>query len=120
MSIPVVSGVLRGWTKSRKVRVVTKNIINYVTTQTAENIYMDIMIQPLQAERVKRKPEEQRAWKWYSLLAKASNRPLKIDDILTVDDISYRVDSVQGWTEAGYRRYEVTEDYTGSDPVEAL
>jgi len=120
MSIPIVSGAFRGWTRRRFVRVTTKNVIDFIVKQTAENILMDIMIQPLNPERVNRKPEDQRSWKWSSVLTKASNRLLKIDDQIEVAGISYRIDSVQAWDEAGYRRYEATEAYSGDTPQEYL
>jgi len=120
MSIPNMAGALRGWTKKRSVRIVTKNIINHVIQQTAENVILDIMVQPLQPERVNRKPAEQRVWKWYDVITKSSSRLLKIDDIIFVEGITMRIDSVQQWAEAGYRRYEATEDYTGDEPEEYL
>ena len=113
MSIPYVAGAFRGWTKRRLVRLVTKTPVNHIMTQTALIATFDIMIQPLQPERVNRKPEEQRAWKWYDIITKSANPAMKIDDILQEGAINYRIDSVQPWTEAGYRRYEATEDYTG-------
>ena len=97
-------------------RIITKTVVNHLTKQIAEDIMIDIMVQPLQPEKVNRKPEEQRAWKWFSIVTKASNRPLKIDDQVSVNGISYRIDSIQPWSEAGYRRYEATEDYSGADP----
>lgn len=120
MSIPNVSGAFRGWTKKRNVRIVTKTVVNFVVQQVAELIALDIMISPLKAEEVNRKPEEQRAWKWYSFLTKASSRELSIDSQLIVDGLAYRVESWQPWTEAGYHRYHATEDYTGISPMYAV
>lgn len=120
MPIPNVSGALRGWTKPRAIRFVTKSVVNHLVQQTAEVITLDMMLQPLQPEKLRRKPEEQRSWKWYSILVKASGRELKPDDQIVIDGIAYRIDSRQPWAEAGYRRYEATEDYTGLSPMYAL
>lgn len=120
MPIPNVSRALRGWTKPQSVRIVTKTVVNHIIQQTAEIITLDMMLQPLQPEKLRRKPEEQRSWKWYSILVKASGRELKPDDQIVVGGIAYRIDSRQAWTEAGYRRYEATEDYTGLSPMHAL
>jgi len=117
MSLPVVSGAFRGWTKKRTCRIVTKQTVNFLVQQVSEIVTLDIMISPLQPEEVRRKPEEQRAWKWYSFLTKASSRELGIDSQLIVDGLAYRVESRQAWTEAGYRRYHATEDYTGLSPM---
>lgn len=117
MSIPKVSGALRGWTKKRMVRIITKTYQNYIQQIRAEIVMMDIFIAPLQPEKVRRKPEEQRSWKWYDIVTKSSNRPLKIDDQVQVNGIVYSIDSVQPWDEGGYRRYEATEKYTGLDSL---
>ncbi len=118
--MPYLGRAFRGWTKRRKVYNITKKTINYLTVQTATVEIFDIMISPLQPEKVQRKPEEQRSWKWYNLLTKAKNTALSIDDIILVSGIYYRIESVQPWTEAGYRRYEAIEDYTGHSPLYEL
>jgi hypothetical protein len=120
MSIPYVANAFRGWTKRRLVRLITKQVVNHLLQQIALLYTFDIMVQPLQPEKVRRKPEEQRAWKWFSILTKAINPELKIDSQIVVDGIAYRIDSIQPWKEAGYRRYEATEDYTGLSPMYVL
>ena len=120
MAIPNMRGALRGWTKKQTVHVVTKTVTNHQVVQTAESIIMSIMVQPLQPEKVNRKPEEQRSWKWFSIVTYSSDRELKIDDQIEVNSIRYRIQSVQPWSEAGYRRYEATEDYTGLSPMYSL
>lgn len=112
MSIPVVSGALRGWTRKREVRVITKRVVNFLNTFVAEIIEIDMNLQPLQPERVRRLREEQRAWKWYSMITKSSGRLLKIDDQIQVNGILYAIGSVQQWDEGGYRRYECYETFT--------
>lgn len=117
MSIPNVSGALRGWTKKRNVRIIEKTVINYLTSYRAEIVRLDIFIAPLQPEKIRRKPEEQRSWKWYDIVIKSGKRDLKIGDQIQVAGIVYVIDSVQPWDEGGYRRYEATENYTGLDTL---
>jgi hypothetical protein len=118
MAIPIVSGAFRGWTKRREVRLVTKIVVNHLVELTAEIFTLDIMVQPLQPEKINRKPEEQRSWKWFSIIMKGKCPELPIDSQIWVDGIAYKIESRQPWTEAGYRRYEATQDYTGLDPEE--
>jgi len=113
MSIPRVEGAFRGWTKRREVWIITKTVENFLTRQTAEIVTMDIMVAPLKPEEVRRLPEDQRAWKWFDVLVKASSRPLTVDCQIKVGDIFYLIDSIQPWSEAGYRRYLATENVTG-------
>lgn len=117
MSIPNVSGALRGWTKKRNVRIIEKTVINYLTTYRAEIVCLDLFIAPLQPEKIRRKPEEQRSWKWYGIVIKSGKRELKINDQIQVAGIVYVIDSVQPWDEGGYRRYEATENFTGLDTL---
>ena len=113
MSIPQVSAAFRGWTKRREVWIITKTVVDFLTRQTAEIVTMDIMVAPLKPEEVRRLPEDQRAWKWFDVLVKASSRPLTVDCQIKVGDIFYLIDSIQPWSEAGYRRYLATENVTG-------
>jgi uncharacterized repeat protein (TIGR02543 family) len=116
MAIPNVSGALRGWLKSREVYLVTKTVVNHLSVQSAEVLNIPMMLQPLKPSKLIRKPEEQRNWKWFEIVTKKSERLFKHDDKIWVDGIGFRIDSVQPWTDAGYRRYEATEDYSGVQP----
>ena len=113
MSQPNVSAAFRGWTKRREVWIITKTVENFLTRQTAEIVTMDIMVAPLRPEEVRRLPEDQRAWKWFDVLVKASSRPLTVDCQIVVDGIVYLIDSIQNWKEAGFRRYLATENVSG-------
>jgi uncharacterized repeat protein (TIGR02543 family) len=116
MAIPNVSGALRGWLTKREVYLITKTVVNHLTVQSAEVLNIPMMLQPLQPSKLVRKPEEQRNWKWFEIVTKKSERLFKHDDKIWVDGIGFRIDSVQPWTDAGYRRYEATEDYSGVQP----
>lgn len=120
MSIPRVSGALRGWTKKRTIKIIEKTVVNFLTVYRAEFVKADIFLAPLQPEKIRRKPEEQRAWKWFDVVIKLGGRVLKIDDQIEVGGVVYVIDSVQPWDEGGYRRYEATENYTGIDTLYAV
>jgi uncharacterized repeat protein (TIGR02543 family) len=117
MAVPNLSGAIRGWTKKTAVLLVTKTVVNAKIIQTATEVILDMNLQPLQPEKVNRKPEEQRAWKWYSLLTKKLSATLSIDNIVIINNIRYRVESVQNWQDAGFRRYECIEDFQDFGPL---
>lgn len=117
MSIPYVANAFRGWTKKRACRVITKSVIAHRVQLTAREKTFDIMVAPLQPEVIARKPEEQRSWKWWSILTKSSNPLLSVEDQIVVDGITYVINSVDPWNEAGFRHYEATQNYTGLDPM---
>lgn len=118
MAIPWVSGALRGWTKRRQVRIVSKTIVDHLVVQSASIVIADLMIQPLQPWKVNRKPEEQRNWQWFELISTLSSPVFTYDTQVWIDGIGYRIESKQPWEEGGYRRYEAREDYSGNDPTD--
>ena len=110
MAIPNVGHVLNGWMKYRKVTTITQTVVNHQTVDTPSIAIVRMSIQPLPSQIVNRKPEQQRSWKWWSIWIKKG--PLyKIDDIITVDDIDYKIGVINDWTEGGYQSYEAIEDY---------
>lgn len=112
MGIPNVSGALRGWMTTRSVVVITKSIVNFQVVETpAPAVSMKMNIQPMPPEKVNRKPEEQRGWKWWTIWVQHGPL-LKVDDKITVDSKTYRIEVVKDWTEGGYQEYEAVEDYT--------
>jgi len=110
MSIPRVSGALRGWMKTQTISRVTKSVVNHKPVEAFEDIVVKLMKQPLPPEKVNRKPEEQRSWVWYSIWMKSSVE-FKIDDVIVISGKKYKVQSKTNWDEAGYYSYEATEDF---------
>lgn len=112
MPIPNVSGALRGWTKRRTVRLITKSVINHQTVETDSGpLTMSVLVQPMPSQQIDRKPEDQRAWKWWSIWIRFGAQ-LKPDDKIIIDGITYRVENFINWLEGGYQQLEAVEDYT--------
>jgi hypothetical protein len=112
MPFPNVSNALNGWTRRVSARVVTKSIVDHRVVETVADATMDIVLQPMPAQEVNRKPEEQRSWKWWSLWVKAGQQELDIDDVVVVDGVGYRVSKINDWTQGGYRSYDAVEGYS--------
>ena len=117
MAVPNLSGAIRGWTKKTVCLLVTKTIINAKIVQTATEITLDMNLQPLQPEKVNRKPEDQRAWKWFQIITTKASQTLKIDDLVIIKGRRFRLESAQNWEDDGYRRYECVEDYQDFGPL---
>jgi len=110
MPVPYMAGALNGWTNNISVKIITQTISGHKTVESAAEEILDINLQPVPAQRVERKPEYQREWKWWSLIIK--NGPLlKIDDIIIVNSIRYKIQSVSNWASSGFHKYEAIEDY---------
>ena len=111
MSVPYMSGALKGWTKKRTATIVTQSIIDHETFESETNEILDINIQPMPARQVDRKPEGQRSWQWFSIIIK--NGPyLNTDDVIIIDSLRYKIEKGNDWRASGFTKYEAIADYT--------
>lgn len=101
---------LRGWTKKTNVKLVTKSIVDFQSVETTDNAVLDINKQPMPPTQIDKKPEGQRFWVWWSFIVK-DGPLLKQDDIVIIDNVHYRIQKRNDWTESGFQKYEATEDY---------
>ncbi|MBD3283540.1 hypothetical protein GF396_04530 [Candidatus Pacearchaeota archaeon] len=112
MPVPNLSRVLRGWVKKTVCTIVTKTIVNHKVTTTETNVTLEVNKQPVPPQRVDKKPEEQRQWKWWNIIIRNGSVLLKPDDKIIIDNITYNVMNISNWTESGFQKYECVEDYT--------
>lgn len=112
MRVPYLAGALKGWTRPLQVLVLTRSVVDHQVVETPVLITLDINYQPMPAATVNRKPEEQRTWKWWTLLVKEPNTTLKTDDIITIGPLTFRIQSSNDWTTSGFSAYEAIEDFT--------
>ena len=113
MGIPNVSGALRGWTKKRTIRKIEQTVVDFETVHTVtDERQLPINIQPTPEEEVRRMPEEQRSWTFWTLFIRDGSRRYSIDDILLVDGTAYKIKSVSDWRAGGFTKYISVEDYT--------
>lgn len=110
MAVPYLAGALKGWTSKIDVEIVTgQNVVDFETIDITTPATLDCNFQPMPSEKVNRKPEEQRTWKWWSLIVKKGPY-LATDSIFIVDNIKYRVVSGNNWTQSGFQKYECLEE----------
>jgi hypothetical protein len=112
--IPRVGHVLNGYLTKQKIKLVTSVVINHIPTEQMKTIEIELNYQPMPAEKIQRKPEEFRSWKWYNVWMKSSII-LKTNDIIFVNCMKFRIDSKTDWSPAGYYEYEAIQDFTGSN-----
>lgn len=117
MPIPNVSNALRGWTTRTTIAIVTKAIVNHRVTESRYNATADLVVQPMPAEQVNRKPTEQRSWKWSSIWIRKGGPVLNVDDVVEFKGHRYRIESVSAWEDGGYRSYQSVEDYDGGSSL---
>jgi hypothetical protein len=103
---------LKGWTKSKTVKIVTQSIVDHETSEATASVTLKINFQPMPTAQVNRKPEEQRTWKWWSIIIEDGTTLLKTDDIVIKETgRQFRIMSANDWRESGFSKYEAIEDY---------
>ena len=112
MPEPYVAGALKGWTRKTPVKIVTQSVVDFQTVEATADATLDINFQPMPAFKVNRKPEEQRTWKWWSIIIKNDSVNLKTDDmIIRPSGQRFRIQSGADWRRSGFSKYEAIEDY---------
>lgn len=111
MPVPYLAGALRGWTRKIQFKIVTKTVANNRVSKTTETVTLNCNLQPMPQQRVNKKPEEQRSWRWWSLIVK-EGPILKPDDTVT-DPYSrtFTIMGVNDWTESGFQKYEAVQNF---------
>jgi hypothetical protein len=101
---------MRGWTNTTSVDRVVQDIVNHKSVETLTRISLKANFQPMPARTVNRKPEEQRSWKWWSIIV-VEGPFLETDEIFIRSGKRFRIMSGNDWTESGFQKYEAIEDY---------
>lgn len=115
MPVPYLGGALKGWTRKTNIKVVSQVILNHEVTNTEVLILYPANFQQVPPAKVARKPEEQRTWKWWSVIIRDRSLLLKTDDI--IEDASgnrYKIESASDWRTSGFTKYEAIEDFEAS------
>lgn len=112
MTVPYLGNALIGWTTKTDITVITQTVVNHETVEAGTTTIKDVNFQPMPAAKVNRKPEEQRTWKWWSIIIKSKTVLLKTDDkIKDSSGKTFRIESANDWRESGFSKYEAIEDY---------
>lgn len=113
MAVPHMARTMRGWIKKTSIERVTQTIVNHKTVESKTTVILKLNKQPMPARVVNRKPEEQRAWSWWSIIV-TKGPYLNTDEIFIIDGIRFKIMSGKDWTESGFQKYEAIEDYEES------
>ena len=113
--MPQVNDVIEGWTceilSNQRRQLLKDGVITNVNTY----IKMRGTIQPLKAEDIALKPEEQRSWAWYQIHVTTEFDRLKNNQVIYVDKRPYKVMARKDYTRNGYNEYHIIEDFTANE-----
>lgn len=110
-TLPNMGETISGWFQPLSFSQVTKTIVNGEVVETSETISFQGVRQPMSAQQLLMKPEGERNWRWETIHA-LPGCPLKPDDVITYQDLTYRVISREIYPEYGYIKYDICQDYT--------
>jgi hypothetical protein len=110
LDMPDVSDAVMSLLQPMKVGIVQKQQIGGLTQEIP--IYVDTFAvkQPFSAQRLDIKPEGQRSWRWFTLHS-LKDLVLKLDDIIILAEIKYRVMQKYDYAEYGFYQYEIAEGF---------
>lgn len=115
--MPNMSTTLNGWMVPLTFGIVTKVQNGFYTQEVVSYKTFNGVMQPLNMERLKIKPEGQRDWQWWWCHSQ-TDLGLKQDDTVIFSGKQYRVYGTKDYSLNGYYEYELVEDYTGAGPKE--
>ena len=82
MPVPYLGNALKGWVKKSNITVVNQSIVDHETVESLSTSVYQANFQPMPAAKVNRKPQEQRTWKWWSVIIRDRTVLLTTDDII--------------------------------------
>lgn len=110
LDLPDVSDAVQLFLQPMKMDLVRKEQVDGYTQETTKCLTGLAVRQPFTAQQLAIKPEGERHWKWSTLHAEI-DICLKLDDIVKIRDVKYRIMERLDWTEYGYNEYHMVEDY---------
>lgn len=120
-TIPNMGGALLDYMQLMTFTRITKSVVAFREYETSEDISFWGVMQPLTTRDLVLKPEGQRAWSWYRLIAQASPLgsllKLNVDEIVLWLGKQTRVMSTQNFSLYSYIEYQLVQDWTGEPPT---
>ena len=103
-----MASALRGWTKPTQLRVVSQTPVDFeVSEDTIAVEWFDGLLTPMPAQKVERKPEGLRTWKFWEL---STTKDLAVDSVVQdFNGLQLRVQSKDDWGQAGIFNYDLCE-----------
>jgi len=108
--IPKIKKAFRGWEVKITFIKVVQTISDHQAVEVETPIQFKGIIQPLEADKLKIKPEGQRDWEWWQIHIR-TKISLKNGDRVKYNNLYYKVMDIKPYSVNGYYEYHITEDY---------
>lgn len=109
---PQLMSTLLNWTEQVQMKVILKKAVDFELQEDVLSVpTLEMMLQVMAAREVDRKPEGERAWKWFDGW---SDVKVQKDTVMQdPEGLEYRVDSVTDWSQAGFYKYDLVQQPYG-------
>lgn len=105
---PNVLAAFGDWVSPVQMRIVNKTAVDFEAVDDVLKIQpFDAVMEPMPAQKVDRKPEGLRTWKWWDMYTVTRIAPDTV--VQDQNGLQFRIQSVQDWSNGGYMHYELTE-----------
>ena len=108
--LPQVGGILSAWQNTMTLKKVTETIVDFESVTTTVDFEFEGVFQPMGRE-LYLKPEGERNWKWWSLWTKTNIEIKNGDIIMDFNDLKFKVMKKTDWSQGGYTKFDLVEDY---------
>lgn len=119
-TIPNMGGTLLDWMQPMTFTRIVKTTVAFRLVEADDVINFWGIIQPLTDRALVLKPEGQRAWTWYKLIAQCAPLDailtLQVDDVVIYLGTQTRVMARRDYSIYSYVEYNLVQDWTGSGP----
>jgi hypothetical protein len=111
-ALPNVSGAINLFLQKVTLKTLVKEQVEGRTQETSEKTFFNVLAakQPYKPQETDIKEEGQRAWKWFRIRVSV-DLGVKIDDIIVLREVNYRVMSISDAREYGSVNYIVCEAF---------
>jgi len=107
---PQIKYAFKNWQQNITLVKITQSIINYKNVEEEQVLSFKGVIQPLQAEQLKIKPEGQRDWQWL-MIHTNKEIALNVNDRIKYKNQEFKVMAKKNYSLNDYFYYEVVEAY---------
>lgn len=113
--MPQMNDVIEGWTCEIMTNQRRQMLQDGIITNVDTFVKMRGVIQPLKAEDIALKPEEQRSWAWYEIHVTNNFDVLKNNQVIYIDKRPYKIMARKDYSRNGFRIYHIIEDFTANE-----
>lgn len=110
--MPQVSSVFFNWMSTVQMKVINTAPIDFESVDNVlDVITFEAVVTPMKPKEINRKPENERAWKWWDMWSTTEFPDNTV--VQDPDGLQFRIRSTDDWSQAGFFHADMTEQPNG-------